>query len=151
ENLRLGGYLIRDRAVVKQRLADVFRRFPDLEAKRAVPAGLLSGGQLRMLEIGRFLMTDPRLVVLDEPSIGLAPLLVDFVYAQIGELRGEDRTFLIVEQNVRKLLSLADYVYALETGRNRYRGTPQRLVEEGHLAGLYLGLPGLGRVGASSP
>jgi ABC-type branched-subunit amino acid transport system ATPase component len=139
ENLRLGAYLVRDKQVRAERQAEVFRRFPALAERARQPAGLLSGGQLRMLEIGRVLMTAPRLIVLDEPSVGLSPKLVDMVYDHLRELAAEGTTLLIVEQNVRKLLAIADHVYALESGANRYDGTPQTLVAEGRLASLYLG------------
>lgn len=139
ENLRIGAYLVRDRSVRAARQAEIFRRFPILAERRRQPAGLLSGGQLRMLEIGRVLMTAPRLIILDEPSVGLSPKLVDMVYDHLRELAAEGATLLIVEQNVRKLLAVADHVYALESGANRYDGTPQVLMAEGRLASLYLG------------
>jgi ABC-type branched-subunit amino acid transport system ATPase component len=139
ENLRLGAYLVRDKSVREERQAEVFRRFPVLQERRRQYAGLLSGGQLRMLEIGRALMTSPRLIILDEPSVGLSPKLVDMVYDHLRELAGKGTTLLIVEQNVRKLLAVSDRVYALESGANRYDGAPQALVAEGRLANLYLG------------
>jgi len=139
ENLRIGAYLVRDRQLRSERQSEVFRRFPILAERRRQPAALLSGGQLRMLEIGRVLMSSPRLIVLDEPSIGLSSALVDIVYAHLRELAIGGMTLLIVEQNVRKLLSIADYVYALENGSNRYEGTPDVLAAGGRLAGLYLG------------
>ena len=139
ENLRMGAYLVRNRNVRSERQAEVFRRFPILAERRRQSAALLSGGQLRMLEIGRVLMTSPRLIVLDEPSVGLSPGLVDMVYGHLRELAASGTTLLIVEQNVRKLLSVADFVYALENGTNRFEGTPQALTARGVLAGLYLG------------
>lgn len=139
ENLRLGGWVVRNKDVFAERLKRVFERFPVLADRRNSVAELLSGGQLRMLEIGRFLMAEPSLVLLDEPSIGLAPPLVDAVYVTIEELRSEGITFLIVEQNVRKLLQVADYVYVLEMGRNRFEGISDDFVGQAQLAGLYLG------------
>jgi branched-chain amino acid transport system ATP-binding protein len=139
ENLRMGAYLVRNRNERTERQAEVFRRFPILAERRRQSAALLSGGQLRMLEIGRVLMTSPRLIVLDEPSVGLSPGLVDMVYGHLRELAASGTTLLIVEQNVRKLLSVADFVYALENGTNRFEGTPQALTARGVLAGLYLG------------
>ena len=139
ENLRLGAYLVRDAAVRAQREAAVFARFPVLAERRKQIAGMLSGGEARMLEFGRMLMMAPTLVILDEPSIGLSSRLIGDVYAQIEQLRGEGITFLIVEQNVRKLFGVADHVYALESGRNRYAGSPAYLSAEGVLAKLYLG------------
>jgi branched-chain amino acid transport system ATP-binding protein len=139
ENLRVGAYLVRDRQLRSERQTEVFRRFPILAERRRQPAAVLSGGQLRMLEIGRVLMSSPRFIVLDEPSIGLSSTLVDMVYGHLRELATSGMTLLIVEQNVRKLLSIADYVYALENGSNRFEGTPETLSARGVLAGLYLG------------
>ena len=141
ENLRLGAYLERDKAAIAERLDAVVERFPELRARMDKPASDLSGGQLRMLEIGRFLMQGPKMVILDEPSIGLAPRLVDVVYDEIVRLKDEGLTFLIVEQNVRKLFTVADYIFALETGRNRVGGTPEDLQKDGVLRSLYLGAP----------
>jgi branched-chain amino acid transport system ATP-binding protein len=139
ENLRLGAYLVTDAKLRAERRDAVFARFPILAERQQQLAGLLSGGEARMLEIGRMMMTAPRLAILDEPSVGLSPKLVDMVYGHIRSLCDDGMTFLIVEQNVRKLLSVADFVYALESGRNRYEGTPRGLSEEGRLAQLYLG------------
>ena len=139
ENLRLGAYLVRDATVRAQREAAVFARFPVLADRRRQIAGMLSGGEARMLEFGRMLMMAPTLAILDEPSIGLSTRLVDEVYAHVRQLQDEGMTFLIVEQNVRKLFGVADYVYALESGHNRHAGTPAALSSEGVLASLYLG------------
>ena len=142
ENLRLGAFLVKDKALREERRRKVLERFPELRIRMNEPASVLSGGQLRMLELGRFLMMDPTMVILDEPSIGLSPQLVDLVYRQILELRQAGMTFLIVEQNVKKLLSVADHCYALENGTNRYDGSPADLTEGSLLAGLYLGEAG---------
>jgi branched-chain amino acid transport system ATP-binding protein len=139
DNLRLGAYLVRDARLRAEREALVFERFPVLRQRRHQLAGMLSGGEARMLELGRMLMMAPRLAILDEPSIGLSPRLIETVYEQVRRLRDEGITFLIVEQNVRKLFSVADHVYALENGRNRFEGSPGDLSAEGVLAGLYLG------------
>jgi len=139
ENLRLGAYLVRDARVRAERQAAVFQRFPVLADRRKQLAGMLSGGEARMLEIGRTLMMAPSFAIMDEPSIGLSPRLIDSVYDHIRGLRDLGITFLIVEQNVRKLLSVADRVFALESGRNRLEGTPAELSDEGVLAELYLG------------
>jgi branched-chain amino acid transport system ATP-binding protein len=140
DNLRLGAYLVRDPQVRAEREASVLERFPALAQRRGQLAGMLSGGEARMLELGRMLMMAPRLAILDEPSIGLSPKLIDTVYAQVRKLREEGITFLIVEQNVRKLFDVADHVFALESGRNRHAGTPAEL--SGVLAELYLGRTG---------
>ena len=139
ENLRLGAYLVRDAAVRARREAAVFARFPVLADRRRQIAGMLSGGEARMLEFGRMLMMAPTFAILDEPSIGLSTRLVDEVYDQVTQLRAEGMSFLIVEQNVRKLFGVADHVYALESGSNRHDGTPAALSAEGVLASLYLG------------
>lgn len=139
DNLRLGAYLVRDARLRAEREASVFERFPVLAKRRHSLAGMLSGGEARMLELGRMLMMAPRLAILDEPSIGLSPRLIETVYAQVRALRDEGITFLIVEQNVRKLFAVADHVFALENGRNRIEGSPAQLSAEGVLAGLYLG------------
>ena len=139
DNLRLGAYLVRDAKLRAEREAAVFERFPVLAQRRRQLAGMLSGGEARMLELGRMLMMAPRFAILDEPSIGLSPRLIDAVYQQIRRLRDEGITFLIVEQNVRKLFSVADHVFALENGRNRFEGSPAALSAQGVLAALYLG------------
>ena len=139
ENLRLGAYLVGDAGTRAKREAAVYQRFPVLAERRRQIAGMLSGGEARMLELGRMLMMAPRLAILDEPSIGLSPRLTDLVYAEVQKLRAEGIAFLIVEQNVRKLFAVADHVYALESGRNRFAGTPAELSAEGLLAELYLG------------
>jgi branched-chain amino acid transport system ATP-binding protein len=140
DNLRLGAYLVRDARVRAEREAAVLERFPALAQRRGQLAGMLSGGEARMLELGRMLMMAPRLAILDEPSIGLSPRLVDTVYAQIRKLRDEGITFLIVEQNVRKLFDVADHVFALENGRNRFAGSPAEM--SALLGELYLGKTG---------
>lgn len=141
ENLRLGAYLVRNRDLIENRQANVLDRFPELKARLDRPASDLSGGQLRMLEIGRFLMQGPSMVILDEPSIGLSPKLIDLVYREIEALRAEGLSFLIVEQNVKKLLSVADHVYALENGRNHVDGSPASLEDQNLLQRLFLGAP----------
>ncbi|HZT24089.1 MAG TPA: ABC transporter ATP-binding protein [Pseudolabrys sp.] len=142
ENLRLGAYLVKDARLRAERQNAVFERFPILHERRRQLAGQLSGGEARMLEVGRMMMTAPRLAILDEPSVGLSPKLVDVVYGHVRSLCDQGMSFLIVEQNVRKLLSVADFIYALEGGRNRYDGTPHDLSEDGRLAELYLGARG---------
>jgi branched-chain amino acid transport system ATP-binding protein len=139
DNLRLGAYLVRDARLRAEREASVFERFPVLRQRSRQLAGMLSGGEARMLELGRMLMMAPRLAILDEPSIGLSPRLIETVYAQVRRLRDEGITFLIVEQNVRKLFAVADHIFALENGRNRFEGSPADLSADGVLAGLYLG------------
>jgi branched-chain amino acid transport system ATP-binding protein len=139
ENLRAGGYQIRSKHLVTQRMDDVYERFPALRGLRKTQAAKLSGGERRMLEIGRFLMQEPRLVMLDEPSIGLSPGVAELVYQQVRTLADGGTSFLIVEQNVRLALTVADYVYVLELGRNRFEGEPDALKGDTHLRSLFLG------------
>jgi ABC-type branched-subunit amino acid transport system ATPase component len=139
ENLLIGAYLVRDRNVVAERRDAVYARFPILRQRRHQLAGVLSGGEARILELGRMLMTAPRFAVLDEPSIGLSPKLVDAVYDEVRRLCEEGVAFLIVEQNVRKLLAVADFIYALDNGRNRFAGSPAALANRDLLAELYFG------------
>ena len=138
ENLRAGGYVL-SRRVVAGRMAQVYDRFPQLRDVRRTQAARLSGGERRMLEIGRFLMQSPRVVLLDEPSIGLAPSVAELVYRHVRSLADEGLSFLVVEQNVRLALTVADHVYVLELGRNRFDGPPSALQEDAHLRSLFLG------------
>jgi branched-chain amino acid transport system ATP-binding protein len=130
ENLELGGWILRrDPHRTAEALDSVYARFPRLKEKRTFLAGILSGGEQRMLEIARLTMTGPRTILLDEPSVGLMPRLVDEVYEEIIKLKEEQYTILIVDQNVRKSMSIADYVYALALGQNAYEG-PQAEIEQ---------------------
>lgn len=139
ENLLIGAYLVRDRHIIAERREAVYQRFPILKNRRNTLAGMLSGGEARMLELGRMLMTAPRLAVLDEPSIGLSPKLIDAVYDEVRKLCVDGVAFLVVEQNVRKLLTVTDYVYALDNGSNRFEGRPDALASRDLLAELYFG------------
>ncbi len=123
ENLELGGWIIRrDRARLRRAFEEVYARFPVLRERRHDPAGALSGGQQRMLELARITMTGPRTLLLDEPSVGLMPRLVDEVYDEISKLKGEKFTILMVDQNVKKAIEIADFVYVLNLGENSHQG-----------------------------
>lgn len=126
ENLELGAWLFRrNRAQVQRRIREIYRRYPILETRRRVPAGRLSGGEQRLLELGKALMTDPQVILLDEPSAGLAPKVVEELYHEVMRLKEEEsRTILLVEQNVRQALQVADEVYVLELGRVKLHGPP---------------------------
>jgi len=130
ENLRMGAYLIDDEEFLGRQYEEVFDMFPVLEEKRAQRAGDLSGGQQMMVAFGRALMPDPDILLLDEPSAGLAPDLVDDVFEQVEVLKDRGRDMLIIEQNVRRVLEIAEYVYVPRprtTGvRGRDRVAPQR-------------------------
>lgn len=123
ENLELGAWAVgRDRERVSAALESVYARFPVLAEKRRRLAGMLSGGEQRMLEIARLTMTSPRTLLLDEPSVGLMPRLVDTVYAEIARLKEERYTILMVDQNVKKGIEIADWVYELRLGENGTSG-----------------------------
>ncbi|MCW5850456.1 MAG: ABC transporter ATP-binding protein [Anaerolineae bacterium] len=139
ENLRLGAYTRRDRAGMEQDLQRVFALFPRLRERALQHGGTLSGGEQQMLAIGRALMTHPRLLLLDEPSLGLAPLLIQEIFRVIQEVRGQGATVLLVEQNVHMALSIADYGYVLETGRVMLSGAPDQLRANAEVQRSYLG------------
>lgn len=142
ENLLVGGWHIRrDRHRVRRALDATFERYPTLALLRNRRSGTLSGGQQRLLEIARLLMTDPEVLIIDEPSAGLSPKLADIAYGEIDRLRREGRTVLLVDQNVRAAIELADDVYVLAFGRNESAGPREqysdldRLVREWLRAG----------------
>ena len=139
DNLRLGGYL-RSKAEVQRGLDHAYDLFPVLRDKRAEAAGMLSGGQQQMLAIGRALMSAPKLLLLDEPSMGLAPKLVEEVFGTIERLRGDGVSVLLVEQNATAALAIADYGYVLETGRIVLEGSGAHLRENAQVREAYLGL-----------
>jgi len=124
ENLMMGAYTFRkDKARMRQRIEENYERFPSLREKRRQLAGELSGGQQRMVELGRTLMTDPKVVLVDEPTAGLAKLLSEEVYQMLVDLRDkEGKTIILVDQEIRQALKIADYVYVLELGRNKFDG-----------------------------
>jgi ABC-type branched-subunit amino acid transport system ATPase component len=139
ENLRLGGFLIRDKRLLQDRI-DWVLTLSNLKDRAKQVAGSLSGGQRRILEIGRGLMLDPDLVLLDEPSAALAPMLVDYVFNHIGQINQEDKkSFLIVEQDVHLILERADYVYAMQLGTVAHGGPPEDFKRDQELRNLFLG------------
>ncbi|HET6184429.1 MAG TPA: ABC transporter ATP-binding protein [Acetobacteraceae bacterium] len=140
ENLRLGGYLIRrDGAGLGQRMETLFTTFPRLRERRAQLAGTLSGGEQQMLAIARAMMLHPRVLVLDEPSMGLAPKLVRSIFAIVAAVRSDGTSVLLVEQNARQALRVADRAYVLESGRIVLEGPARELAGDNRVRSAYLG------------
>ncbi len=139
ENLMMGAYLRRDTKGIEKDLKDVFRLFPRLEERINQPAGTLSGGEQQMLAMGRGLMSSPELILLDEPSLGLAPLLVKTIFEIIEDIKKMNKTILLVEQNAYKALSVADKAYVLEQGRITREGSARDLLRDKTIQEAYLG------------
>ncbi len=139
ENLRLGAYLINDKRKIDRALKRVFRSFPRLAERLNQPAGTLSGGELQMLAMGRGLMSQPQLLMLDEPSMGLSPILVNEIFAIIQEINCQGTSILLVEQNAHKALSIAHYAYILETGQIALEGQGEDLQKNPRVQEAYLG------------
>jgi len=142
ENLVLGGYSLRGRHEVRAALDEVYARFPPLRERTRQLAGSLSGGEQRMLAIARVLMTRPRLILLDEPSAGLAPRVIDTVYDAIVALNRAAIALLVAEQNVEMILGVAHRVFVLDLGRNAFDGSPTELRGAARIRQLYLGEAG---------
>ncbi len=140
ENLLLGAYVLDDEAQIKKNLTFVYRLFPRLEERRRQAASTLSGGEQQMVAIGRGLMSNPTILMLDEPSLGLAPVLVDEVLDTVRKLKAEGMTILLVEQNVREALDLSDRGYVLQTGRIVGEGTGTDLMASEQVKSAFLGL-----------
>jgi branched-chain amino acid transport system ATP-binding protein len=140
DNLRMGAFPPKARARFQERLALVYELFPRMKERRAQIAGTMSGGEQQMCAIGRALMSDPKLLLLDEPSAGLAPVIVQQVFDLVRRIRASGLTVLIVEQNVQQVLKVVDRAYLLETGTIRLSGTSAELLEGGKVREAYLGL-----------
>lgn len=140
ENLLLGAYTVKDKQKIQENLEFVYGLFPKLKERRAQAASTLSGGEQQMVAIGRGLMSNPQILMLDEPSLGLAPILVDEVLDTVRRLKKEGITILIVEQNVREALDLADHGYVLQTGRITQEGSGQELLQSDVFRSAFLGI-----------
>ncbi len=139
ENLEIGAYIERDGKKIKEAMDYVFTLFPRLGERQKQLGGTMSGGEQQMLAMGRALMTRPKMIMLDEPSLGLSPRFVTDIFEKIVNLTKEGVTIMVVEQNAARALEIADRGYVLELGRNRYRGTGQELLENQDVRRMYLG------------
>ena len=139
ENLRIGGYILKSRAQMNRNFEQVYDLFPVLKERRNQQATTRSGGEQQMLAIGRALMMNPKLLLLDEPSLGLAPLIVKSIFQTVKRIAEEGVTILMVEQNARQSLLIADYAYVLELGEVKSQGTAQELLQDEALISAYLG------------
>jgi branched-chain amino acid transport system ATP-binding protein len=144
DNLRAGGYTNRNKASVQASYGRVMELFPILEKRKKATAGYLSGGEQQMLAIGRALMPDPNLLILDEPSLGLAPMLVQQIRDIIVDINKQGTNVLLIEQNASMALSIADYGYIMEVGKVVMDGDPRKLLDDEDVQEFYLGLHGEG-------
>jgi branched-chain amino acid transport system ATP-binding protein len=146
DNLLMGAYLNKDRDDVRERFQRVYDYFPKLATRKKGVSGYLSGGEQQMLVIGRSLMARPRLIMLDEPSLGLAPLAVKDIFEIVKKINEEEKiSILLVEQNVKVALSVCDYAYVMENGRIVLDGPSEKIAENQDVREFYLGLSGLGK------
>ena len=139
ENLLLGAYTRKDKAEIAESLASVYKRFPRLEERKGQRAGTLSGGEQQMLAMGRALMSRPRIILMDEPSMGLSPIFVNEIFDIIREVSESGTTVLLVEQNAKKALSIADRAYVMETGSITMDGKAEDLLNDEAVQKAYLG------------
>lgn len=138
ENLEIGGFILSDK-LVKERLAEVYSFLPDLKRFRNKKATFLSGGQQQLLSIGRALMLKPKVLLLDEPSLGLSPKAMKAIFRKIVEIKKKGTTVILVEQNAKAALEIADRAYVLELGRNKLTGEGKKLLNDKRVGKLYLG------------
>lgn len=139
ENLILGGYTIQDQSALAERVENAYELFPILKERSWQKAGTLSGGEQQMLAVARGLMIRPKLLMLDEPSLGLAPILINEIFDIIKTIHAQGNTILLIEQNAKKALEIADYAYVLETGSLALEGTGQELLHNEKVQAAYLG------------
>ena len=139
DNLLLGAYTQSDKAKIAMQMESVFEQFPRLKERRRQLAGTLSGGEQQMLAMGRALLSDPKMIVMDEPSMGLSPLLVSEIFEIIQSFRAAGKTVLLVEQNAKKAMTISDRVYVLETGSITKEGKASELINDESIKKAYLG------------
>ena len=139
ENLKIGAYLRKDKDEIENGIRDIYRRFPRLKEREWQLAGTLSGGEQQMLAVGRAMMAKPKLLMMDEPSLGLAPLVVKDIFSIIRDLKSEGITILLIEQNANAALRCADYALVMETGRITLTGTGEELLNNPQVKEAYLG------------
>lgn len=139
ENLKMGAYTRKDKNEIEESLANVYKRFPRLEERRNQMAGTLSGGEQQMLAMGRALMSKPKIILMDEPSMGLSPIFVDEIFKIIQQVSAAGTTVLLVEQNAKKALAIADRAYVLETGKIALSGDAKELMNNESIKKAYLG------------
>ena len=144
ENLEMGSF---DRSTMKDQIGRMYELFPRLGERRTQPAGTMSGGERQMVAMGRALMPDPKVLLLDEPSAGLAPAFVDAIFEKTQEVNNAGVTVLMVEQNARRALSMSDRGYVLDLGKDRFEGPGRDLLDDPKVAELYLG--GTARIDAA--
>lgn len=139
ENLKMGAYTRKDKKEIAENLENVYKRFPRLEERKNQRAGTLSGGEQQMLAMGRALMSNPKMIVMDEPSMGLSPIFVNEIFDIIEKVSASGTTVLLVEQNAKKALSIADRAYVLETGKIVLSGDAKKLMNDDSIKKAYLG------------
>lgn len=139
DNLKLGAYTRKDTNAIAEDLEKIYKRFPRLAERKSQIAGTLSGGEQQMLAMGRALMSKPRIIVMDEPSMGLSPILVSEIFDIIKSIRNDGTTVLLVEQNAKKALAISDRAYVLETGRIVLSGAASELINDESVKKAYLG------------
>ncbi len=139
QNLKLGAYIKNNKDEIEESIQMIYHRFPRLEERKNQPAGTLSGGEQQMLAMGRALMSKPRIILMDEPSMGLSPIFVNEIFDIIKSVSASGTTVLLVEQNAKKALSIADRGYVLETGRIVLEGEAQKLLDDESVKKAYLG------------